>query len=168
MRKTSINPEILQSMCESAANAAKSGQSQYFTPLPFGRKLAEALPKIRQTVVDLNCGAGHLLQVSADGKTLRLLGADIDPCRGKMVEGERIIPLQRITYDVTLLYPLLKEIGWSADLFVLNPPWRLFFYRERLSPLAESELPAVRQAFQGVEEGIPKGTIDSTIAQVSS
>jgi hypothetical protein len=53
-----------------------------------------------------------------------------------------------------------------ADLVVLNPPWRLFFYRERLAPLAESSLAAVRQAFKGVEQGIPEPTIDSTIAML--
>ena len=153
-------------MFEAASNAAEKGQSQFFTPLPFGRRLAEALPKIRPTVLDLNCGAGHLLQASVMDKTVRLLGADIDPCRGKAVEGVSNVPFHRITYDATLLYPILKEIGFTADLLVLNPPWRLFFYRDKLAPLAESGLAAVRQAFKGIEEGIPKGTIDSTIAML--
>jgi hypothetical protein len=166
MQKTSINPEILQPMFEAAANAADKGQSQWFTPTPFGRKVAEALPRHRPTIVDLNCGAGHLLQASALPKTIRLLGADIDPCRGKGVEGG--MPLNRITCDATKLYGWLKEIGFAADLFVLNPPWRLFFYRERLAGLTESNLPAVRQAFQAVEEGggISRDTIDSTIAML--
>src|SRR5437899_1207653 len=145
MQKTSINPEILQPMFESAANAAEKGQSQFFTSLEFGRKVAQALPRFRPIVVDLNCGARHLLQASATGKTIRLLGADIDPCRGKTIPGARDIPFHRISQDVTLLYPILKEVGWLADLFVLNPPWRLFFYRDRLATLAESALPAVRQ-----------------------
>lgn len=153
-------------MFESAANAAEKGQSQFFTPLVFGKHLAEALPRIRPTILDLNCGAGHLLQASVGEKTVRLLGADIDPCRGKTVEGGTAIPFQRITYDATLLYPLLKEIGFTTDLIVLNPPWRLFFYRDRLAPLAESSLPSVRQAFKEIEDGIPKGTIDSTIAML--
>jgi hypothetical protein len=166
MQKSSINPEILQTVFECAANAADKGQSQWYTPLPFGRRLAEALPNVRHTILDLNCGAGHLLQASVSQKTLRLLGADIDPCRGKTVEGASSVPFHRITYDATLLYPILKEIGFAADLLVLNPPWRLFFYRDRLAPLAESALPAVRQAFKGVEDGIPNGTIDSTIAML--
>src|ERR1051325_2631934 len=125
MQKTSINPEILQPMFEAAANAATKGQSQFYTPMPFGRKLAEALPKHRPSIVDLNCGLGHLLEASGNQKTLRLLGADIDSCRGKSVEGATL-PLNRITCDITRLYPWLKEIGFTADLFVLNPPWRLF------------------------------------------
>jgi len=165
MQKTSINPEILQPMFEAAANAAEKGQSQFFTPLPFGRKLAEALPRHRSAIVDLNCGAGHLLQAAATDKTLRLLGADIDPCRGKSVEGATL-PVHRITGDISRLFPLLKEVDFTANLFVLNPPWRLFLYRERLAALAESDLPAVRMAFQGIETGIPKGTIDSTIAML--
>ncbi len=99
MQKTSIHPEILQPVFESAANAADKGQSQFFTPLPFGRALARALPKIRPTIVDLNCGAGHrLLQTSALAQTQRLLGADIDPCRGgQSVEGGALLrPVQRL------------------------------------------------------------------------
>jgi hypothetical protein len=65
---------------------------------------------------------------------------------------------------VTRLYPWFKEVGFAADLFVLNPPWKLAFYRDRPSDLAESTLPAVRMAFAGIEAGMPRGTIDSTIA----
>lgn len=83
MQKTNIAPEILQPFFESAANAAQKGQSQYPTPLEFGRKLAGPLPAVRPTIVDLNCGAGHLLQASAGTDTATLLGADIDPCRGQ-------------------------------------------------------------------------------------
>jgi hypothetical protein len=162
MQKTSINPEILQPMFESAANAAQKGQSQFFTPLPFGQKLAGALPRHRPTIVDLNCGAGHLLQASATDRTLRLLGCDIDPCRGQSANGR--LPVLRLTKDVTRLYDWLKEVGFESDLFVLNPPWKLAFYRDRLAALADSPVPGVRLAFAGIEEGMPKGTIDSTIA----
>src|SRR5690242_1511898 len=101
MQKTSINPEILQPMFEAAANVAQRGAAQFFTPLPFGRKLAEALPKFRETIVDLNCGAGHLLQACTNENTVRLLGADIDPCKGEPLPLEQTVPLQRITYDAT-------------------------------------------------------------------
>jgi hypothetical protein len=163
MQKSSINPEILQPMFEAAANAAEKGQSQYFLPLPFGRKLAEALPTHRAAIVDLNCGAGHLLQAAATEKTLRLLGADIDPCRGKSVEGATL-PVHRITGDISRLFPLLKEVDFTANLFVLNPPWRLFLYRDRLAALAESALPAVRMAFQGIETGNPASNPPLTAA----
>jgi hypothetical protein len=162
MQKTSINPEILQPMFESAANAAQKGQSQFVTPIAFGRKLAAVLPRHRPCIVDLNCGPGHLLQASVNSTTLRLLGCDIDPCRGKAAEGD--LPIQRLTHDATRLYPWFKEVGFAADLLVLNPPWKLAFYRERLADLAESALPSVRMAFAGIETRMPKGTIDSTIA----
>jgi hypothetical protein len=165
MQKLNISPEILQPFFESATNAAEKGQSQWFTPLDFGRQLAKSLPVVRPLIVDLNCGAGHLLQASANGGTRTLLGADIDPCRGHVVEGERL-PLNRISSDACLLHGWLREVGFTADLFALNPPWRLFFPRERLATLAQSALPSVRQAFKGIETGggISKDTIDSTVA----
>ena len=164
-QKTNINPAILQPMLESSPNAAEKGQSQFFTPLAFARELATVLPGHRPAVVDLNCGAGALLQASALKNTEVLLGADIDPCRGLKVEGcdqPRIV--SRITHDLTRLYPLLKEVSFTADLFVLNPPWRLWWYRDRLKDLANSDLPAVREAFAQMEEGaFRKGTVDGTI-----
>ena len=170
MQKTNINPEILQPMFEAAANAADKGQSQFFTPVPFGRKCAEALPpRLRPAIVDLNCGAGHLLQASAPPlpSLPLLLGADIDPSpRGKDLELEGALPVSRIASDITVLYPLLAELGFRADLHVLNPPYKLQFYRDRLAPLAESDLPAVRQAFAGHEAGIPRATLDSTLAML--
>ena len=70
--------------------------------------------------------------------------------------------------DASQLYAWLKEVGFLADCFVLNPPWRLFLYRERLAALAQIALPNVRLAFQGIEQdgGIPADTIDSTIAML--
>ena len=70
MQQTNIAPEILQPFFESAANAADKGQSQFFTPLELGATLAQALPKVRPNLVDLNCGAGHLLQASASADTV--------------------------------------------------------------------------------------------------
>ena len=169
-QKSSINPAILQPMLESAANAAEKGQSQFFTPLAFARNLATALPpRCRPAIVDLNCGAGHLLQASALPDTELLLGNDIDPGSSKIEGLVNPRHISRLTRDLTVLYPLLKEINFSADLFVLNPPWRLWWYRERLAALAHSKLPAVREAFANLEETAPRkgtaaGTIDSTIA----
>lgn len=173
MQKTQILPEIAQQFFESATNAAEKGQSQFFTPLPLAQKLSEALPATRPVITDFNCGAGHLLHGAANKTTVMLLGSDIDPCRGKVGTsftssqiGDTVerVPTQRITHDLTLLYPLLQEINARFDLVVLNPPWRLFWHRDRLQALVESELPSVRAAFKAVEPGTPRGTIDSTIA----
>jgi len=211
MQGSSINPAILQPMLESATNAAVKGQSQFFTPLAFAHRCAQALPQHRPNVTDLNCGAGHLLQASALPSTDLVLGNDIDPARTKIEDLDEFLAsvssssssssswdrpakgprkparphsLQRLTCDLTRLYPFMAEIEFQADLFVLNPPWRLWWYRDRLRDLAHSAVPAVREAFAGVEEASPKrqtslhqepgdqvppersegGTIDSTIA----
>ena len=168
-QKSHINPAILQPMLESAANATEKGQAQFFTPLNLARTLAGALPRCRPAIVDLNCGAGHLLQAAALPDTELLLGNDIDSARPKIDGLENPRPVSRLTSDLTRLYPLLTEINFTADLFVLNPPWRLWWYRDRLHDLAQSGLPAVRDAFAAMEPGAPRkntvaGTIDSTIA----
>src|SRR4051812_13908724 len=102
MQKTNINPEIFQDMLDSAANAGSKGQSQFFTPTDWGQRLALPLPRNRAVIVDLNCGAGHLLQATANKTTQLLLGADIDPCRG--VTAPTLAPAakpSRITADAT-------------------------------------------------------------------
>jgi len=164
MQKSNINPEILQQMLDSAANAAEKGQSQFFTPLDLARTLTNSLPKCRTTVTDLNCGAGALLQACVTRDTYALLGNDIDPHRPKVEGLERASHIERISQDATLFYGQAKEVKLVCDLFVLNPPWGLWWWRERLADLANSRLMAVRDAFAVVEARAPKGTIDSTIA----
>jgi hypothetical protein len=173
MQKSSINPKIYQQMLECAANAAHVGQSQFFTPVEFGRHCATALPRLRPVLVDPNCGAGHLLQASAPNSSSRLLGADIDPCDwitpkspASLRAPLAAIAADRLTSCLTRLLPVLTEVGFSADCFVLNPPWRLYLHRHLLGDLEHSEQLAVRAAFAGVEEGAPSGTIDSTIAML--
>ena len=76
--------------------------------------LAIPLCHYRPHIVDLNCGNGNLL-VAASRRS-RLVGCDIDPspCEGRV---------NRVTADVTKLYPLLRAVNWKADVFALNPPW---------------------------------------------
>lgn len=156
---TSINPTIVQDLFDSAANAAAKGQAQFLTPIEFGQALAAGLPEHRPVIVDLNCGPGQLLQAVRNGSTQHLLGADIEPCRN--LPG---VAVERITADLTRLYPLLVETDWKADLFALNPPWDLHWYRDRLSLLAESEAEAVREAFAQRDPRLGPDTIDSTVA----
>jgi hypothetical protein len=167
MQKTNINPEIFQQMLETAPNAGAKGQSQFFTPAEWGQVLALPLPRCRHAAVDLNCGAGHLLQATANKTTQHLLGADIDPCRG--AKAAVLAPwakLSRVTADVTRFYPLLAEVDWRADLWALNPPWDLHFWRANLTALAESDIPAVREAFAVHDGRTAAGTIDSTVAML--
>jgi predicted RNA methylase len=163
-QKTNIPAEILQQVLDSAKNAAEKGLSSYYTPLELAQKLTAALPRLRATAVDLNCGAGALLQACVTKDTFALLGSDIDPHRPKIEGCEKPFHLDRIAHDTTKLYGLLKEVQFSADLFVLNPPWRLWWYRDRLDELAHSELMSVRDAFAGIEASAPRGCIDSTAA----
>src|ERR1051325_7934122 len=163
MERTQINPEILQPVLESATNAAQKGQAQFFTPLSLAQRLAEDLPAHRPTLCDLSCGAGHLLHGCANESTRNLLGCDVDTCRGQRVEGARQC-VERITGDLTLIFPLLCEIGWHGDLFVLNPPWDLHWHRERLQALGQSEVAAVREAFAGLDPRLSATAIDSGAA----
>ncbi len=168
-QKSNINPQILQQMLDSATNAAEKGQSQFFTPFELGQQLASALPKKRPAIVDLNCGGTALLQASATSSTEFLFGLDIDPIRPKVEGVEKLRSVNRITYDLTRFYPLAREIDFHAPLFVLNPPWRLWWHRDRLQDLAQSEVTAVRDAFAQQEEaahrkGTADGTIDSSVA----
>ena len=176
--RSQIKPEILQEFMDSCLNPT-AGQSQYFSPIPFGRKLAEALPGPRPIITDLTCGEGTLLRgVAKPSVTTHLLGSDIDPCRAKL--GAKVealdpanptLPVTRITRDLTRLFPMLVELDWHADLFALNPPWSLWWFRDRLAALADSDLPAVRDAFASHEDGAPgrcpKEGIDSTIATLA-
>jgi hypothetical protein len=61
-------------------------------------------------------------------------------------------------------------LDWRADLFVLNPPFSLAWHRDRLAALADSDLPAVRDAFAAHDDryagGCPHAGIDSTVASL--
>lgn len=160
MRKTQINPGILQDFFESASNAAGKGQAQFFTPPDWAAVLAIPLPRYRPVLIDPHCGAGHLLQGAARGSTDYLLGCDIDPC-------PLAAPVKRVTADANKLFRLMRQVDFRADCWVLNPPWDLHQYREPLLALdTEWELATVRRAFQAHDGRTAKDTIDSTIASL--
>lgn len=156
---TSIHPAAVQDLFDSASNAAAKGQAQFLTPIAFGQALAAGLPAHRPTIVDLNCGPGQLLKAASNDTTKNLLGADLDTSRS--LPG---VTVQRITADITKLYPLLVETDWQADLFALNPPWDLHWSKERLALLAESDLEAVRESFGARDPRLASDQIDSTVA----
>ncbi|MEY2411291.1 MAG: Methylase [Verrucomicrobiota bacterium] len=164
MNRSSISPEILQPYLDSATNAADKGQAQWYTPQAWGRLLARPLPQFRGTIVDLTCGRGDLLVAARNGTTEETLGADIDPIDKRLL----IASPNFINTDLTLLLPLLREVEFKADLFVLNPPWDLHWHRARLASLAESRIPAVAKAFAATDPRLGAGavhrTIDSTVA----
>jgi hypothetical protein len=175
-QKTNINPSIYQEMLDSASNAGAKGQSQFFTPLDLAQQLAIPLPKYRPSITDLTAGNGQLLHGAANETTTTLLALDIDPvpfakpkspspnqCSG-LSPLHQNLSHSKIIGDLTLASPLLEEVAWRADLFVLNPPWDLHWHRNRLAFLLESDLPSVRTAFAAHDDRTSADTIDSTIA----
>jgi hypothetical protein len=156
----SLQLDLLQPLFESATNAAQKGQAQYFTPVNFAKEIAVHLPESRKTVCDLTCGNGSLLTGTANESTRHLLGCDIE----KLAIKNSRFATTNFQADLTLLYPLLKEIEWRCDLFALNPPWDLHWHRERLKALAQSKVPAVRAASASRDPRLSTQTIDSTIA----
>lgn len=161
MNKNQIANSIIQDVFESAANAADKGQSQWFTPLEWAKILALPLARYRSAITDLTCGNGQLL--AGASKRAELLGCDIEKTTDGIVHA-----------DVTRFYTLLRAVKWKCDLFVLNAPWDLHWYKSSrtathgiqtgLAALAESQLPAVCAAFNAHDPRLGRNTIDSTIA----
>lgn len=150
---------------DSARNSSDKGLSQWFTPRAFGKLVALPLPEYRSCIVDLNCGRGDLLFAAANASTFNVLGVDIDSRASAKQPGDNV-SLSKCVADLTLLYPLMREVNWQADLFVLNPPWGLHWYKERLAELGESDLLTVRHAFQQEDRRLSKSLIDSTCATI--
>jgi len=157
MQKTQIHPTILQPFFESASNAADKGQAQWFTPPEWGRTLSRALNRYRPVIVDLTCGNGQLLESARSHS--RLFGCDIQADSALRTPHSAFVQA-----DLTVFYGLLAAVNWEADCFVLNPPWDLHWYRERLAPLATSTCLAVREAFAEHDGRLSRATIDSTAA----
>ncbi len=157
MRKSSISPAVVQTLFDSASNAADKGQAQWFTPVEWARALALPLNGFRPVIADLTAGNGQLL--AGAGKRSDLLGCDLEPCAQSPATAKHFVPA-----DITRFYQLLRAVNWQCDTFVLNPPWDLHWYRDRLAGLAESECAAVREAFAAHDGRTSRETIDSTVA----
>lgn len=174
--KSSIAPDALQQVLDSARNAGQKGQSQWHTPHEWGKALSLPLPDLRPVIVDLTCGNGALLHAAAL-RGSKLLGCEIQrfPVESRKSKDESqtepstldprpSVAIERITGDVTSVFPLLKQVKFDADLFVLNFPWDTHFYRSKLALLAESEEAAVQAAFAAHDGRTARDTIDSTVA----
>ena len=155
-RRSGISGRNLQEHLDSARNAGSKGQAQWPTPTMWGRALACALPGFRPCIAALTCGTGQLLAGIAAPSTREQLGCDIEAVDAP---GTAFI-----NADLTRLYPLLKAVNWQADLFALNPPWDLHWYRDRLAGLDKSICPAVGAAFAAHDGRTTRDTIDSTVA----
>ena len=162
MQKSSINPGILQQQFEAAANAGLKGQAQWFTPPEWAEALTRPLPNWRHTIVDLTCGNGSLLAGATRLTTQRLLGCDIEPLKSEIAQ----LKSHFVQADVTRFYPLLKAVGFQADLWVANFPWDHHWHRTALAPLADTTCPAVGWAFGAHDGRTTRTTIDSTVAGI--
>ncbi len=160
-----IAAENVEEVLSSAKNAGDKGSAQFYTPRGFGTLCARPLPEHRACVVDLNCGRGDLLFAAANKTTHTLIGTDLDNRASAKQEGD-MLSVTRCVGDLTKLFPLMVEIDWKADLIVLNPPWDLHWYKDRLASLAESDLLTIRHAFQQDDRRLSKELIDSTCATI--
>lgn len=150
------NPANLQEVLDSAANADATGMQQFFTPLDIAAALFLPLTAKPAHCLDLHMGAGHLL-LGSGAKVL--LGVDIDPRLARKPD-KAPNEWSCANADATLLYNLLKEVGFHADLIALNPPFSQKQYTSRLAAMAESECDAVRLIYNDLAG---RETIDSTL-----
>lgn len=150
--RSDIDTAGLQDFLDSASNAADLGKRQYFTPASHAAAFASMLPACRHAVVDFTAGDGSLLAGSAINDSTHRLAIEIDPS---------VASVGAIVGDITRIFPLMVDIDWRADCFVLNPPFSLAWHTKNLHALSDSGVEAVRQVWQGVRR---KPTIDSTLA----
>ena len=156
----SINPANIQHFADSAKNAIQLGQRQFFTPPDLATALCTPFAKLATTTVtDLMAGSGHLLTAA---KRPHSLGIDIDERSSNLKSS---IPNHQSSIyqaDITRFYPLAHEADLQHDLIVINPPFSLQWYLDRLAPLALSSVKGVKQVYAAA---LAAGdTIDSTLA----
>lgn len=130
-RKQSLHFDNLGDVLGAAKNAGKLGTQQFETPREMAEALMLPLTALRPVVCDLQCGHGALLGAAATKDTRHALGLDIDPTatalpRGWQPADGQTKPAGAVMHgDLNGIAPLLREVGWQADLLVLNPPFSL-------------------------------------------
>lgn len=154
----SINPGNIQHFSESAKNAIQLGQRQFFSPPDLAAALCTMFAASKSTcATDLMAGGGALLTAAKRPESLAI---DID----ERVKG-LLSNFASYQADVTRYYPLAHAIGLTHDLLLLNPPFSLQWYLDRLAPLALSDVTGVKQLYAAA---MAKGdTIDSTLATLA-
>jgi hypothetical protein len=162
---SSIPASCVQEVLESASNSADKGVSEFSTPLALGKILRIPLPQSIEVLTDLTGGRGQLIAGVADGTTRHGLICEIQPTTSVKADRPAYAPLEwsRITGDLCLVYDLLKMADWQGDCFVLNPPWSLHWYKERLSQLSQSDWPTVTKCYHAIDPQVGWNKIDSTI-----
>jgi hypothetical protein len=161
----SINPGNIQHFADSAKNAIQLGQRQFFTPPDLADALCSVF-KFNVAAIATDLMAGNLALLKA-AKRRHSCGIDVD---------ERITSLHQTSKfqnsrfssfyqaDVTRFYPLAHAAGLKHDLLLLNPPFSLQWWLSRLSPLALSTVPGVKETYAAAHA---KGdTRDSTLSTI--
>jgi hypothetical protein len=153
-----INPGNIQHFADSAANAIQLGQRQFFTPPDLAAALCCVFKNSAATIAtDLMAGSGHLLAAS---KRKHKAGIDVDERSASQLSASQHFSIYQA--DATRFFPLAHAAGLEHDLLLLNPPFSLQWYLDRLAPLATSTIPGVREAYAAARA---KGdTMDSTLA----
>jgi predicted RNA methylase len=159
----SINPANIQHFADSAKNAIQLGQRQFFTPPDLAAVLCTAFGNNNAAAIatDLMAGSGHLL--TAANKP-HAFGIDVDERSSSSIQKSTIPNHQSSIYqaDITRYYPLAHEADLQHDLIVINPPFSLQWYLDRLAPLALSSVKGVKQVYTAA---LAAGdTMDSTLA----
>jgi len=128
-----------------------------FVSLPV--TLRRCLGQQSGLVVDLTAGAGNLLlpwldtQDSTDPNKIRALGVELD----KENIPKSTPSLNVVNANLAELFPLLLQVEFHADVFVLNPPFTLFWNIPELTnsedKAIESQLATVKMAIAMTKQG---------------
>ena len=164
MLKSTVGAACAQELFDAAANAGAKGNAQFLTPEKFGRRICGLLAPVRHVILDPTAGDGALLR-AARTRSSRLLALEVDPAAaGRITDTDGSRNASVMNGDLTALYPLLAEVGFTCDTAVCNPPWDLHWFKDRLAALEMSDVAAVAEAFAEHDGRTAHGTIDSTIA----
>lgn len=158
MKRSQLTTTLLQQEEDVlvSKNSAQKGLQQYFTPLKIGTWIRHILDQKTGLVVDLTAGAGNLLMpwVSNQNVGDKSLGNETMQALGVELDKENIPKsttfLNVVNANVAELYPLLLQVEFHADVFVLNPPFTLFWHIPELTnsehKTIESQLATVKMA----------------------
>lgn len=162
----------LQSLLDSATNAADKGAQQFFVRPDYAGALTVPLADPppthfadrRLVVADLTgCGNGALLDAArrAWKPNVDTYGMDLDP---RLTEGtghhHRLL-----CGDITRHVELLQVVGFRATYTLANPPYSLNWHADRLAPVLEkSDDLRVRDTWRDLVTTPGKSTVDSTLA----
>lgn len=162
-RRSSLAGDNLQEVLDSASNAASKGAAQWSTPPLLAARLATFFGQRLPVICDLTCGPGSLLYGCSGLDTDYLLGLDIDA--RSLRKPKESVGITRIVAPLLDAYPLLVEVDFRAELFVLNPPWDLHWPQ---APLLRTDAAAGASDHNALvrwrDPRLGPGEIDSAIA----